>query len=64
MIAAIRRFITAVRGPVVRYRAFPRRPRVRTGRLPNLTPEQQVAYDRACRFLRESYLPVTGEKGR
>ncbi len=64
MVTMARRWWGRLRAASIRFRSFGRRPRTTTGRLPNLTPQQQAVYDRACRFLRETYIPVTGEKER
>ncbi len=61
--SALRRAWTAFRRDAVRAVPFDRKPRVRPGPLPSLTPEQQVAYDRACRYLQQMTI-VTGKEGR
>lgn len=64
MTTALRRLFGRIRRNNVRWTMFERRPRVRPGPLPNLDAAQQAVYDRACRFLTETYRPVTGEKSR
>lgn len=59
MITALVRLYGRMRTDLIRSRIFDRKVRVRTGRLPNLTPTEQACYDRACASL-EKYRPVRG----
>lgn len=64
MLTLFRRLYSSFRTPVVRSRAFHRRPRPDGRRLPHLTEQQQVAYDRAVGFLANHYIVTTRERGR